>query len=156
MNLLQAQELAKQLMTQHGLTQQGWRFEFDYAKRRFGVCKYGPKVIGLSRPLTDANDVLRVKDTILHEIAHALVGVGHGHDSVWKRKCVEIGAKPERCFTGEDTNLIAGKYRAVCGGCGKTHSRHKKVPRGRRYACVCQNNIRDWSKKKVLEFTVAR
>ena len=155
MNLLQAQQLANQLMNQYGLLDKGWRFEYDTAKRRFGVCRYGSKRIGLSKPLTLANDVERVKDTILHEIAHALTP-GHHHDSVWKAKCREIGCKDERCFTSEDTNTIAGKYRAVCGGCGKTHNRHKRIPRGRQVACLCQNHIKDWSKKKLLEYKVAR
>lgn len=155
MNLLQAQQLANQLMNQYGLLDKGWRFEFDTAKRRFGVCRYHSKRIGLSQPLTSANDEVRVKDTILHEIAHALTP-GHGHDSVWKAKCREIGCSDERCFTSEDTNLIAGKYRAVCGGCGKTHNRHKRIPRGSQVACLCQNHIKDWSKKKLLEYKVAR
>ena len=155
MNTLQAKKLAINLLDEHGLLDKGWSFEFDTAKRRFGVCRYESKVIGLSKPLTMANDLVQVKDTILHEIAHALCP-GHGHDSVWKKMCVEIGAKPERCYTAEDTNMIAGKYRAVCGGCGKEHTRHKRVPRGRRHACPCQNNVRDWSKKKLLEYKVAR
>ena len=153
---MNAQQLAIELMDQHGLLDKGWSFEFDTAKRRFGVCRYGSRRIGLSKPLTQANEEAQVRDTILHEIAHALVGVGHGHNSVWKAKCVEIGAKPERCYTEEDTNMIAGKYRAVCGGCGKTYDRHKRLPKGRRYACPCQNNIRDWNKKKVLEFKRVR
>lgn len=155
MNLLQAQQLANQLMNQYGLLDKGWRFEYDTAKRRFGVCRYGSKRIGLSKLLTSVNDEERVKDTILHEIAHALTP-GHHHDEVWKAKCREIGCKDERCFSSEDTNLVAGKYRAVCGGCGKTHSRHKRIPRGRQVACLCQNHIKDWSKKKLLEYKVAR
>ena len=143
-------------MQAHGLIKQGWRFQFDTAKRRFGVCRYGRKRIGLSKPLTEANDIEQVRDTILHEIAHALAGYEAGHGPEWKKVCVQIGAKPERCYTSEDTNTIAGKYRAVCGGCGKTHTRHKRVPRGRRVACNCQNHITDWNKKKLLEYKVAR
>lgn len=39
-----------------------------------------------------------IKDTILHEIAHALVGVKvcthHSHDKIWKESCLSIGAMP--------------------------------------------------------------
>ena len=156
MTLSQTYDLAVSLMRQHGLIQKGWCFDFDQAKRRFGCCNYTKKEITLSAPMTLINDEAQVVDTILHEIAHALVGHGHGHDSVWKAKCREIGAKPERCYTDEDTTLIAGKYQAVCGGCGKTHTRHKRVPRGRRTACLCQNHIKDWNKKQLLEYKVAR
>ena len=47
-----AQELARELMRRHGLFDAGWRFRFDHARRRFGCCRYGPKLITLSRPLT--------------------------------------------------------------------------------------------------------
>lgn len=151
MNTLEALRLGNELMYQHGLRQKGWSFELDSAKRRFGVCRHGSKRIGLSRPLTELNDVEKVKDTILHEIAHALVGVGHGHDSVWKAKCVEIGAKPERCYSSEDTQTVAGRYKAVCGSCGEVYMRHKKTPRGKRYACPCQSG-KSWDKKVILEF----
>lgn len=152
MNVHVAHNLAIQLMTQHGLLDKGWSFEFDNAKRRFGVCRFRSKRIGLSKPLTLANEVEQVRDTILHEIAHAIAGHAAGHGPEWKSVCVQIGAKPERCYTEEDTTLIAGKYRAVCGGCGKTYDRHKRVPRGRRQACLCQNHIKDWSKKKLLDY----
>ena len=155
MNLAHAQQLAEVLMDRHGLLDKGWYFQFDLAKRRFGCCNYTKRVINLSAPLTNINDEAQVKDTILHEIAHALVGHEHGHDSVWKAKCREIGAKPERCYTSNDTNVIAGKYRAVCGGCGQVHNRYKRVPRGRRVACNCQNHL-PWDKKKLLEYKVAR
>lgn len=151
MNLQQAKKLAIELMDEHGLLDKGWSFEYDNAKRRFGVCSYRTKTIGLSIPLVAANEEDRVKDTILHEIAHALTP-GAKHGPAWKAKCIEIGAKPERCYTQEDTNTIAGKYRAICGGCGRVHSRHKRLPEGRRYACLCQSHIKDWDKRKVLVF----
>lgn len=152
MNLQTAQALAHLYMDRYDLRRKGWRFKYDNAKNRFGVCKYQSKVIGLSKPLTDANDQVRVVDTILHEIAHALVGPGHGHDNVWKRMCIEIGCKPERCFTSKDTNLVAGRFKAVCGGCGKTHTRHKRPRGGVRVACKCQSGI-PWDKKKVLQYS---
>ena len=156
MNLVTAKQLAIQLMDKHGLLDKGWSFEFDTAKRRFGVCRYRTKRIGLSQPLTEANDVAQVQDTILHEIAHAIAGYAAGHGPEWKKVCVQIGAKPQRCYTAEDTNIIAGKYRAVCGGCGQVHNRHKRPPRGRRFACLCQNHISDSNKKQLLEYKVAR
>ena len=153
MNIKEVYTLATKLLEEHGLSQRGWIIQFDSAKRRFGQCRYRSRVISLSKPLTEANDYVEVLDTILHEIAHALTP-GAGHGSQWKKKCVEIGAKPQRCYSSEDTNIIAGKYRAVCGGCGKEHTRHKRLPRGRRVACNCQGHIKDWSKKKLLDYRV--
>ena len=134
MILKDAEILAKQLMQQHGLTEIGWRFEFDNAKRRFGVCNYTAKIIGLSRSLVELNDEARVRNTILHEIAHALTP-GHGHDRVWSRKAREIGSDGERCYKSQLVETPSAKYQAVCNTCGHTHKRHKTTNRSRILAC---------------------
>jgi predicted SprT family Zn-dependent metalloprotease len=102
-------------------------------KKRFGVCKYrrlnsgyAPTgTIGLSRLLVEVNDVIQVTDTILHEIAHALT-LGDGHGYAWKRKCIEIGAKPERCYTNKDTVSPTMRYQAICGGCNAVYQKTRQ------------------------------
>lgn len=125
-----AKRLATQLMAQHHLSE--WQFGFNSNKRRAGVCRYPTKSrqgrIELSKHFVLHNPEHEVLDTILHEIAHALVGPGHGHDEVWKAKCVEIGARPERCY-GEAVVMPKGRWRATCGGCGTEHDRHRKPKR---------------------------
>ena len=37
-----------------------------------------------------------IKDTVLHEIAHAIVGGSHHHDNVWKACCNKIGCSLTR------------------------------------------------------------
>ena len=56
------------------------RVAYDSAKRRAGVCRFATQTLGLSAPLTTLHSEVEVRDTILHEIAHALVGPRHGHD----------------------------------------------------------------------------
>lgn len=146
MNLLAAQMLANEKLAEHGLILQGWKFEFDHAVRRYGSCSHKKKCITLSEPLTLLNDYADINDTVLHEIAHALVGSGHGHDAVWKDKCVELGCRPIRCGDGEVT---PAKYQATCV-CGKTYSRINRVKRGRKLYCLCQNKK---SPKKYLVYT---
>lgn len=126
MNLNEAKELTISLMRQHGLVEKGWGFEFDNAKRRFGVCRHGRKIIGLSKEMVLLNDLPIVKNTILHEIAHALVDSKHGHDSVWRAKALEIGCDGERCYSTETTNIVKGKYIACCPNCKKEHRRFRK------------------------------
>ena len=104
MNLHEASFLAKQLMRQHGLDAAGWSFSFDHARRRFGRCNYTHKRITLSRPLTLLNNLDEVRDTILHEIAHALAP-GAGHGARWRMKCLQIGARPRRCY--DERSIVA-------------------------------------------------
>ena len=89
MDIHKARLLAVEKMKFHNLTD--WNFRFDNAKRRFGLCAYKSKMISLSESLTELNPEEEVLNTILHEIAHALVGRGKGHTQVWKLKALEIG-----------------------------------------------------------------
>lgn len=136
MNLNETSHLAISLMVKHSLIEQGWSFKYDEAKRRFGCCSYKDKLIILSEPLTVLNSEDQVLDTILHEIAHALVGMGHGHDRVWKAKCVEIGCRPIRCYD-ETVKQPPAKYRTECHSCHKVYERIKR-PRDTKYTCPCQ------------------
>ncbi|MFO0800022.1 MAG: SprT-like domain-containing protein [Gemmataceae bacterium] len=134
--LTEAKSVATQLMAQHGLAD--WQFGFNTNKRRAGVCRYPtrtrPGRIELSKHYVLRNPADEVRDTILHEIAHALVGHGHGHDEVWKAKCVEVGARPERCY-GEEVEMPKGRWRATCGGCGREHDRHRRPKRMTGWHC---------------------
>jgi len=132
MNLNNAMRLANDLLIQHGLSD--WRFKFDQAVRRFGCCKYRYKTITLSAPITEINDESVVRNVILHEIAHALVGRGHGHGIVWKRKAVEIGCTGDRCYNPKEVNTPQSKYIAVCPKCEHVHKKHRMTG-SRRSSC---------------------
>lgn len=140
MNLYVARDLARALMKQHGL--HNWTFRFDHARRRFGSCQPGRKVITLSKPLTFLNDEAQVRDTILHEIAHALTP-GDGHGARWKACCVRIGANPQRCYTDEDVvspPRPEAPYLIGCPTCGWWHDRHKLT--NRTLVCkICRNHV---------------
>jgi predicted SprT family Zn-dependent metalloprotease len=113
---------ARQLLANYGLGD--WSVTFNRRKREMGLCLFEPKLIQLSLHFVRLNSDELVRDTILHEIAHALVGPGHGHDPVWKKKCLEVGARPERLC--DDVNMPLGRWQAVCAGCGMLHHRHRR------------------------------
>ena len=69
MDVMAALGLARALLREHVLT--GWRVSLDRAKTRAGACHFGSRTITLSRPLTRLHSEAEVRDTILHEIAHA-------------------------------------------------------------------------------------
>ena len=131
MNIENAKKIACDLIQLHLGPE--WSFKWSRAKKCFGVCQHSRRTIKVSKPLVSLNDEASVRDTILHEIAHALINIGHGHDHVWKARCREIGAEPVRCFKGS-VNVPTSKYKVVCE-CGKEFSRNKRIRRG--YLLVC-------------------
>jgi predicted SprT family Zn-dependent metalloprotease len=142
MNLHEAAYLACDLMQQHGLAH--WSFQFDHARRRFGKCDYTHRRISLSRSLTFLNGLDEVRDTILHEIAHALCP-GDGHGAKWRATCRRIGARPKRCYT--DQQVIApprrpARYRLGCPRCDWWVDRRRRVDRMARYVCKrCRGKV---------------
>lgn len=122
------QKIAEKEMEKHGLTNLGWRFEFDRAYIRFGQCRHGHRAISLSKKLAEVNTIQRARMTILHEIAHALVGSHHNHNNVWKRKCLEIGGNGRSHYTSDDTKAVPPKYIGRCpNGHEVTSGRKRKV-----------------------------
>lgn len=117
MDIYKAIATARELMDRHGLTDRGWTLKLDRAKTRNGRCSYTTRTIQLSQPLIKSRAEEDVINTILHEIAHALTGPGHGHDAVWRRQHIAIGGNGKRCTGGEG---VSGRY---VGTCPKGHKR---------------------------------
>ncbi len=135
-------KLAMHLMKKHGLLDKGWKFGYDKAKTRCGICDYSNKIIKLSRYYVRDPSVhpKNIEDTILHEIAHAIVGYDAAHNAQWKRVAIYIGCSGEVCnsgWKGATPNYrlwcnckkidvsryrIRSKYRSgVCGSCRTLH-----------------------------------
>ena len=84
--------MARTLMDEHGLD--AWTFAFLEAERRLGDCNFEDRVIRIGRThALDASEA-EIRDTILHEIAHALAGPEARHGALWKATARRIGATP--------------------------------------------------------------
>ncbi len=125
MDLRDAFALAEDLLDHHGLS--GWSVAYDGAKRRAGICRFGPQVLGLSAPLTSLHSESEVRDTILHEIAHALAGPRHGHDATWRAVAVRIGCSGARCVSDESP-MVEPAWLGVCP-VGHSVGRHRRPER---------------------------
>ena len=84
--------MARRLMDEHGLT--GWTLAFVEAKRRLGDCHFRHRVIRISRTHALGGSKEQIRDTVLHEIAHAIAGREAGHGPLWKVTARRIGATP--------------------------------------------------------------
>jgi predicted SprT family Zn-dependent metalloprotease len=143
--LKQAYDLARSLLSEYGLGD--WSVEFDRAKRRAGVCRHGTRVIGLSAPLTRLHPEAEVRDTILHEIAHALAGPQHQHDDVWRSIALSIGGTGERCVP-EDVPRLVGDWTGICGA-GHEADRHRRPDR----VLLCRRCEGQPPERRVFEWT---
>lgn len=125
MDVEAAREMATRLMEQHGLGD--WRLVFDRARTRAGVCRPARREIGLSRTLTQLHSETEMTDTVLHEIAHALVGAEHGHDEVWRARALAIGCSAARCMPRTAARPPA-PWVGTCPA-GHTTGRHRRPSR---------------------------
>jgi predicted SprT family Zn-dependent metalloprotease len=146
MDLRAALALGRELVQLHGLDD--WVIQLDRAKTRAGACRPRTRTISLSGYLTHLHPESEVRDTILHEIAHALVGVRHGHDAVWRAKALEIGCSGERC-SSEDAPRLEGPWAGTCPR-GHVVTRHRRPTR----VGLC-GRCRGPEHDRVLEWTYA-
>lgn len=106
MNRVDASNFIMEKMREHGLIAKGWRAQFNpRLSRTLGRCWNSKKLIELSSHYVDNNDEKLVKDTILHEIAHALTP-GDKHGKLWKAACVRIGAVPKAAWKSPACGLV--------------------------------------------------
>ena len=84
--------MARGLMDSHGLG--AWTFAFLEAERRLGDCHFEERVIRIGRAHALEASEAEIRDTVLHEIAHALAGPEARHGPVWKATARRIGATP--------------------------------------------------------------
>lgn len=121
MDAREALSLGRRLLREHGLD--GWQLTFDRAKTRAGACHFGRRTITLSRALTLLHSEAEVRETLLHEIAHALVGPGHGHDAVWRAQARRIGSTGARCID-PGAPRVKGDWQGTCPA-GHVINRHR-------------------------------
>lgn len=114
-------DLAVTTLAQYGLLEKGWKVAWDNGKRRAGACHYGTRTISLSRHILPLASDEEIRETILHEIAHALTP-GHSHDGVWRAKLIEMGGTGARTHKMETPK---GRYELICKNCGVVGHRHQ-------------------------------
>lgn len=131
MLLRNAHKLALELMKAHGL--RDWTYDTNNRKRALGLCFSELKKIELSVHFIEHNKASVVRDTILHEIAHALVGTEHRHDEVWMAKAGEIGCVPRRL--NRRAVMPPGPWQATCAGCGRFFSKFRKPKKVTGFNC---------------------
>jgi len=80
---------ANEQLFKHGL--KGWSIAWHDQGEMAGRCSFGPKIITLNRRVLLNTAARNIRETILHEITHALVAPDVGHGQLWYEKLLEIG-----------------------------------------------------------------
>ena len=129
------------------------------ATTRYGAVR--PTTIELARYAVESPELHDdVRDTLLHEVAHAIAGHTAGHGPAWKAVCVEIGAKPERCVSLTDDQREAvvkathPKWTLECVPCGVKGHAHRATSKRRRWGrCVKCKGSMTWTDNRTGRVT---
>ena len=123
-SLTEVQSLASSLFTEYQLRH--WTFKFDRAVRRYGLTNYTRKEISVSKiyVLSPKVTLYHIRNTLLHEIAHAIVGPKNGHNQIWRTKALSIGCDGKTC--GSAPISVKKRYRIFCGCGANDFTRHRK------------------------------
>ena len=128
----QALDVAQKLLMEHGLND--WRVVLDHGRNRLGSCDYGKQRISLSRYFVRDNSLPAIRETVLHEIAHALVGPGHGHGPRWQQQARALGIPAQA--SSRTATMPEPRWSLVCQECGQIVARrHRRRMNLNRYAC---------------------
>lgn len=119
MNAARIESLARRLMAKHGLSD--WTFKLDNRSLRLGSCNPQAKAISVSRRHVQQDTDENVRDTILHEIAHALSPEDAGHGKEWKTIARQIGATPKP----KGDSVIGPHWEATCPKCGRSFRQYR-------------------------------
>jgi len=135
----------------------GWKVVINNRKGSFGTCCERKKEIALSSILIPNCTDDSIWNTITHETAHAIVGVRHVHDNVWRRQHILLGGDGKRTNGNESYKIDADivhqniyKFVAVCKFCGEKHYRQKRSTK--KYSCNCGGKY--FNKERILEFKI--
>lgn len=134
--LATTEEIAKSLMLKYELYD--YTFSWDSAKRRYGRCSYGRKIISLSRVLTELREEAAILNTILHEIAHAIVYRDYhitGHNETWRKIFISIGGNGLTCSDDVCDMASISKYIGYCPN-GHVHYRDR-IPKRETSCGIC-------------------
>ena len=149
MSLKEVEALGVHFIREHEVRsrlKKGWKFAFDLAPVRGGICRYKEKLIALSVTYCLKASKEEIVDTILHEIAHAITGPNHAHDEAWKTVARRIGCTAKRCHQVDHT---PPRWRGQCG-CGQEWKRQRLSQRARTGHCPkCKKKIA-WQRVEVV------
>ena len=128
-----------------------WNIRKSRSKNQYGRCFHYEHEITISRYHIENGDWEDIEDTVRHEVAHALVGEGHGHNKTWRKKAKELDADPTACSSKGSLPDYRYKLRCRCGRVRKTlHQLHRKTYH-RKICHECYSKFKAYDSRKDKE-----
>ena len=130
------------------------RCSYGHCRDRYGLITFNENYLMQQWAEQELEPIL---NTIKHEVAHILVGRGHGHDGVWKLKIQELGGIPDRVGTSKRNDFVYKNkekptYTYVCPHCHTEYTGYKrKVYNMACKKCCTMYNKGKWSREFILE-----
>ena len=104
-----------------------WRFAFDTAKTRAGLCDHTRRRISVSRYLAAAFEDDAIHQVLLHEVVHAIAGPRAGHGPRWRTTARGLGYVGGRTHEGPIA-VERARWIGACPG-GHEHVRFRRPTR---------------------------
>lgn len=135
-------ELTRKEMERVGLT--GWHVTTSNKKSVYGITYHDEKKIEISLPLANASDEESLKETILHEIAHALCSSKVNHGKVWRETYQRIGGNLDHVDHSLDREKLNNWSRRCPNHCKKFSGVIKRT----RATCPRCGEVLEYQSKK--------
>ena len=118
-----------------------WWLKLNNSVKTCGMCDYETKTIFISKKylLSEIVTLKQIINTLLHEIAHALVGYKQAHNNIWKNKALDIGCDGK--IYNDLSHFVNYKYKLCCiRGC-YNEMRYKKSNISNKLCQQCKGNL---------------
>jgi predicted SprT family Zn-dependent metalloprotease len=133
MTRLEVARRFERLQREHGL--EGWKLTISSRiQSSLGLCYYDRREIRLAAWMWSQDLPSRViKDTLLHEVAHAISGRRAGHGPKWRSVARSLGAVPrprnaDVPYERSPMGSRGPKYQGVCSRCGPLEDYRMRAP----------------------------
>lgn len=129
-NIQQTYDLVVDTLKKHGLREKGWTFTVSRGKNILGSCVYKTKTIKISKYLIQLGTDEEVRETVLHEVGHALAGGKAGHGWLWREKCRDVGLMNPKQYSENISYDPPHKITLDCSVHGIIEKRHRRLKKG--------------------------
>lgn len=118
---------ACELMVESGLGD--WKIELNKKRTSLAETYQHQKTIKYSRYFLIKATKEDLEGVSYHEIAHALLGAGHGHDKTFRELCTRLAGTDK--YASRQVDIPLRRYRYTCPNCGASGGKNIK----RQFVC---------------------